>query len=225
MFTLCWSAKGGSGTTVVAASLALISARTGPTVIIDLGGDVAAALGAATPSGPGVTEWLASPHADAGALWRLAVDVASDLALVHPGAAPVPGPALPEVHAERLIAAISHCPHPVVVDAGQVVGPAALHHCATASLLVVRQCYLGLRRATALPAVAHGAVLVEEPGRALGSADIERALGVPVVATVPWDPAVARAVDAGLLATRLPASLGRQLAAVHRAEHQTGHLA
>jgi hypothetical protein len=219
MFTLCWSAKGGSGTTVVAASLALISARTGPTVIIDLGGDVAAALGVATPSGPGVTEWLASPHADAGALWRLAVDVAPNLGLVHPGAAAVAGPTLPEVHAERLVAAMAACPHPVVVDAGQVIGPSSLHHCASSSLLVVRQCYLGLRRATALPSLAHGAVLVEEPGRALGAGDIERALGVPVVATVPWDPAVARAVDAGLLATRLPVSLGRQLGPVQQAEH------
>ncbi|MEX1107034.1 MAG: hypothetical protein WEB78_12615, partial [Ilumatobacteraceae bacterium] len=114
MYTLCWSAKGGSGTTVVAASLALLSARTGPTVIIDLGGDIAAALGVATPSGPGIADWLASPHATADALWRLAVDVAPNLGLVHPGASSVHGPCLPEVHAERLVAAWSTCPHPVV---------------------------------------------------------------------------------------------------------------
>lgn len=215
MFTLCWSVKGGTGTTVVAASLALVSARSGPTVIVDLEGDVAPALGVASPSGPGVSEWLASPHADAAALWRLAVDVAPNLALVHPGDEAVPGPTMPDVHAERLVAALSRCPHPVVVDAGRVTGPPSLHHCAGSSLLVVRQCYLGLRRATARPVMAHGAVLVEEPGRAVSASDIERALGVPLVATLPWDPAVARAVDAGLLATRLPASLARQLALSH----------
>jgi hypothetical protein len=56
-----------------------------------------------------------------------------------------------------------------------------------------------------------GIVLVTEPGRALGARDVERAIGAPVVAEVPYDPAVARAVDAGLLATRLPGSIARPL--------------
>jgi hypothetical protein len=37
-------------------------------------------------------------------------------------------------------------------------------------------------------------------------------LGAPVVAEVPVDPAVSRAVDAGLLACRIPASLVDALA-------------
>jgi hypothetical protein len=52
---------------------------------------------------------------------------------------------------------------------------------------------------------------VREPGRALGAADVEAVLGVDVTAEVPWDPAVARAMDAGLLATRLPTVLVRAL--------------
>lgn len=55
-------------------------------------------------------------------------------------------------------------------------------------------------------------VLLAEPGRALGPADLEECLGVPVTAEVAVDPAVARAVDAGLLATRLPRRLSRDLA-------------
>jgi hypothetical protein len=55
-------------------------------------------------------------------------------------------------------------------------------------------------------------VLIREPGRALHAADVERAVGVPVVAELDLDPAVARAVDAGLLAARLPRSLQRRLA-------------
>jgi hypothetical protein len=47
-------------------------------------------------------------------------------------------------------------------------------------------------------------VVVEEPGRALVSRDVADVLAAPVMATVPLDPAVARAVDAGVLARRLP---------------------
>ena len=54
-------------------------------------------------------------------------------------------------------------------------------------------------------------MLVAEPGRALGAADVARAVGVPVIATVSLDPAVARAVDAGLLAARLPRTLQREV--------------
>ena len=58
-----------------------------------------------------------------------------------------------------------------------------------------------------------GAVLVHEPGRALRRSDVEHALGVPIVAEVPWDPAIARSVDSGMLAARLPSSLSRTLRA------------
>jgi hypothetical protein len=53
--------------------------------------------------------------------------------------------------------------------------------------------------------------LVEESGRALGETDIEDVLGVPIVASIALDAAIARAVDSGLLASRLPISLGRSL--------------
>ena len=48
--------------------------------------------------------------------------------------------------------------------------------------------------------------LVDEPGRALRGADVRAATGCEVRGRLPCDPAVARAVDAGLLATRLPRS-------------------
>jgi hypothetical protein len=40
---------------------------------------------------------------------------------------------------------------------------------------------------------------------------VEDCVGAPVVAEVSVDPQVARAVDAGLLATRLPRGLAREL--------------
>ncbi|MFZ2440837.1 MAG: hypothetical protein WAW51_00670, partial [Ilumatobacteraceae bacterium] len=60
---LCWSAKGGSGTTVVSAALALVLSHRRPALLVDLAGDAPAALGIAEPAGPGVADWLASPTA------------------------------------------------------------------------------------------------------------------------------------------------------------------
>lgn len=211
MYTLCWSVKGGSGTTVVAAAVALVGARSAPTVVVDLGGDIAPALGVVSPGGPGVGEWLAAPGAAADRLWQLAHECGDDLRLVHPGAMPA-GAEFTDIAAERLAAACATAPFHVVIDAGPIVPSAALHHLAERSLLVVRPCFLALRRSVAHLGSATGVVMIDEPGRCLGRTDVERSLDARVVATVPWDPAVARAVDAGLLSARLPASIARPLA-------------
>jgi hypothetical protein len=52
-------------------------------------------------------------------------------------------------------------------------------------------------------------VFVDEPGRSLGPRDVASVLGVPVLATVAVRASNARAVDAGVLPTRLPDSLAR----------------
>ena len=52
MITVCWAAKGGSGTTVVAAAMALAWRR--PTLLIDHAGGVPAVLGMPEPDGQGV---------------------------------------------------------------------------------------------------------------------------------------------------------------------------
>jgi hypothetical protein len=54
-------------------------------------------------------------------------------------------------------------------------------------------------------------ILVAEGGRSLGRRDVEEVLGVRVRAEVAHDPAVARAVDAGLLTSRVPRRLERSL--------------
>jgi len=82
---VCWSAKGGSGTTVVAAALALLRAESRSTVLVDTGGDLPAALGIAEPAGPGIADWMASPAADADALHRLESRSASSCACCHAG--------------------------------------------------------------------------------------------------------------------------------------------
>ena len=201
---LCWSAKGGSGTTVVAAALALVLSQRTATTVVDLAGDLPAALGIAEPAGPGVRDWMASPSADAAALERLRVPVSDKLQLVPLGSAPA-------VIARWAELANALQQFNVVVDAGTGVPPPELIAAAAQNLLVTRPCYLSLRRAAASGVQPSGIVLIGEPGRALSARDIERAVGAPVVAELHYDPAVARAVDAGLLAARLPASLAHAL--------------
>ncbi|MEA2427094.1 MAG: hypothetical protein QOF37_722, partial [Thermoleophilaceae bacterium] len=102
---------------------------------------------------------------------------------------------------------------PVVVDCGSTPARAALVGAAAAphSLLVLRPCFLALRRAVQSPVRPSAVVLVEEEGRSIGRSDVEAALGVPVRAVVAHDPKVARAVDAGLLLGRIPSGLQRAL--------------
>lgn len=204
MLIACWSVKGGSGTSVVAASLALQLARSAETTLVDLGGDSAAVLGLPEPAGPGVSEWLAESSVDAAALDRVGVDAAPGLRLVPLGRVP-----LPESGGERLAAALAG-PRNVVIDCGSQVtsGPGlGAASAATLSLLVIRPCYLALRRAIACPIRPSGVVLIDEGDRSLGSSDVADVLGTPVRVSIPWDPRVARAVDAGLLAARMPRSL------------------
>jgi hypothetical protein len=76
------------------------------------------------------------------------------------------------------------------------------------AVLVTNACYLALRAALAAGVENFaGIVLVHEKGRSLNAQDIEAVLGLPVLAVVDRDPAIARAIDAGLLATRLPRKL------------------
>ena len=213
MLIACWSVKGGSGTTVVATALALLHSRAHPdgALLADLVGDVPAALGIPEPAGAGVAAWLgAADDVGPDALARLAVPVTPGLDLLPTGS-PVP-PSRPGRGA-ALAAALAADPRPVVIDAGSCPTGAALDiaAAASASLLVVRPCFLALRRAVAAAVRPSGVVLVREPGRSLGRRDVEAALQVPVCAEIDLEPAVARAVDAGLLATRLPRSLAHAL--------------
>ncbi|MDQ3306300.1 MAG: hypothetical protein M3535_10065 [Actinomycetota bacterium] len=208
----CWSAKGGSGTTVVSVALATVLARSSPSgaLLVDLEGDVPAVLGLPDPSGPGLGEWLSSGDTvPADALSRLEIPAPGGLHLLPTGGSDTAGTG----RAEVLAALLAADPRPVVADCGCLPrGPAlAVAAAASLSLLVLRPCYLSLRRALKAPLQPSGVILVSEAGRSLGRSDVESVLGVPVRAVIGMDPAVARAVDAGLLPTRLPRGLERAL--------------
>lgn len=208
-----WSVKGGSGVSVVSAGLAVVLARRrGSALIVDLQGDQPAVLGLPEPSGPGVQDWLATPDGSPDALDRLSVDVSSSLRLLPAGSATD----WSDARVDALVAALGREERPVVVDAGVAargpLGPRLAR--AGVSLLVTRPCYLALRRAVRSSVQADGVVLVADAGRALDRRDVEQVLGLPVLCVVEVDPVVARAVDAGVLVSRLPKAFERSLRAV-----------
>jgi len=189
--------------------LALLHARRTPAWLIDLAGDVPAALGLAESTGPGIRDWIASTSAEPSALTAIGVAASENLLVIPRGAGVTIASSARWSELGEHLAAL---PTPVVVDAGTSPPPPSLAAVAQQRLLVTKPCYLSLRRSvgfTGPPPT--GIVLVHEPGRALRANDIAYALQAPVVAEVTIDPAVARAVDAGLLVSRLPRSLASTL--------------
>lgn len=216
MLTLCWAAKGGSGTTVVTAGLALALHPT-PTILVDLAGDLPATLGVSEPASPGALDWLAT-DAPPDRLTNLRVRIDERLELLPAGHRPSPATAPDPARWQLLAEYLGRLPGQVVVDAGTGVPSKALIAIADRAWLVTRNCYLGLLAAHRQVGHASAAVLVEEPGRHVGADDVEHSLGIPVATTILQDPAIARAADAGLLLGRLPGGLRRPLTAPGWAE-------
>jgi MinD superfamily P-loop ATPase len=205
MISVCWALKGGSGTTVIAASMALSRCR--PALLVDLDGDIPPALGIPEPAGPGVAEWLTSGAAS-GRLSDLVVDVSEHVMLLPRGPA-VTGP---QGRWDELARWLQADGRDVIVDAGTTSTPAdALLRVADERILVTRPCYLALRRAVRTAQRPTGVVVVHEPGRQLDADDVANGIGAPVLAVVLLDPKIARAVDAGLLVSRLPSAFRRGL--------------
>jgi hypothetical protein len=215
-----WSAKGGSGTSVLTAACAVVLARdaaqSGGALVADLAGDQPAIFGLGADPGLGLVDWLgAGPAAPTDALDRLLVEVVPGIGLLPRGGRDVPETAPPPLAeaGAALAVALGQGPVPAVVDCGTATDPAAraVVEVADASVVVLRGCYLALRRAVHAPALAAtaGAVLLEESGRTLSARDVSEVFDLPVLARVPVKPVIARAVDAGVLTTRLPEPLGR----------------
>jgi hypothetical protein len=223
-----WSPKGGSGTSVVAAAMALVSAGREETRLADLGGDQPAILGLPLPpsssvaAGPseGLVGWLAAgPSTPTEWLDEMSVPVVPGLALLPRGFG-IGADRLPEEAGAALAVGLRDGGI-AVLDAGSSRGSdhgaafAAIEVADTA-LMVIRPCYLALRRAVADARLARsaGAILVEDPGRALDAADVAAVLNVPVVGRVPVRAEIARAVDAGVLRDRLPNPLATSAAII-----------
>lgn len=212
MLLALWSPKGGSGTSVVAAAVALVSAARCETRLADFAGDQPAILGLPPlTSFTTLIDWLAAgPSTPTEWLDDMAVPVVPGLSLLPGG--PAVQAASPEAGA-ALAVALRDCAL-TVVDIGS--GPdesdgaaRAVIDVADAALMVIRPCYLALRRAVADARLGSsaGAILVEDPGRSLDADDVAAVLGLPIVGRIPTRPEIARAVDAGVLRDHLPRPL------------------
>lgn len=204
--------KGGSGASVVTAACSLVLAGSVGARLADFAGDQPALLGLGADPPTGLTDWLAAgPEAPADALDRLAVDAAPGLVLLPTGGADVAS-ASPEAGA-ALAVVLRDAPVTTIADLGTAAAPAlqALLEVSDAAVIVMRGCYLALRRAVRHERFQRvvGAVVVDEPGRALGAHEVADVLGVPVLATFPLRASIARTVDAGVLTTRMPDLLAR----------------
>ena len=223
-----WSVKAGSGTTTVVSLLArrLASISDVGAIIVDLCGESHIVLGVPEPTSGGAAEWSAPSHCTLGkdALRSAEVVVAAGLSLLPRGRGP-----FRNLTRTAAIATLAGEPgRPAIVDAGclyryggedarspQNDDLAARRRAVAAadwSLLVTRNCPIALRRATHEPLVPNGVVLISDSHSPLTVQDVERSVGVPVWMHLNVDPSVARAVDAGLLGTALPAALSRIMA-------------
>jgi hypothetical protein len=172
------SPKPGTGVTVTAALAAITASTTRHVTIVDLAGDQLSALG--------IT-----------AVEHRQIEVTDRLTVIDATTDPVD-----EQH--QAITAAHQRDHLVTVDAGASDHP--IHDLLPNArrVWVIRACYLTLRRAVATTRRPDEIVLIHEPGRALTDRDIEHTLGSTITAIIDIDPAIARAVDAGLLPARPP---------------------
>lgn len=201
----CWSPKGGSGTSVVAGALALSIAQASSTgsLLVDLTGDQELILGI-DPGAGGLSDWCdAYPAVAPGALSKLEQSFDERLSFVARGKREL---TLNADSAGDLARELKRDGRPVIADLGSGAARAGecLQQNLDLSVVVLRPCYLALRKAAADAHPIDAVVLIEEVGRSLRKVDVEAALGVRVAASLEVDPRISRAVDAGILARRLP---------------------
>lgn len=218
MFWSICSVKGGVGTSVVAASLALeLVAQGRDVVLIDLCGDQPHLLGVNVTEPHGVVDWLsADGELVEGALGHLLVDVAPRLKLLPCGSTSLRDARGVDPRRCTELTSAFGSDVTVVADMGTLppdpLSPHALISVtADRRTAVLRACYLTLRRMTPLPIEVDSVIEIAESGRALTTLDIELVIQQPVAAKLRVDPVIARAVDAGLLTTRRPRPLRRAM--------------
>jgi nucleoside-diphosphate-sugar epimerase len=158
-----YGAKGGVGTTTVAALIALEHHSVGHTVVL---------TAAALPDGS---------DGDQGDLHAVLGRASTGEPITFPAAG------------GSTVTVIDHGTTPPAGDLWATRNPGDRVY------LVIRACYLGIRRALAQNCRPDGIILLAEQGRSLGARDVEDVLGVKVVATLAVTESMARSIDAGLL--------------------------
>lgn len=209
MFVIMSSVKGGVGTSVTSAALALLLARdtSRPTYLVDIGGgDQPDILGLPAVT-DGLSSWLAAPDRR---LSDLAVGVTDTLRLVATGDRPLPTESSWMTSLALALDDIRTSAH-VVVDAGQLDTTDHLDPLADRRLMIMRPCYVALRHVVTAVNRWDGLILVRPPDRVLTTRDVVSVCDMPLAAEITMTPDVSRAVDAGVLRSRLPTTFVRSL--------------
>ncbi len=232
MFWSLHGAKGGSGTSVLAASLALELAEREPwsnlhgVILVDFDGDQPDILGIDAADRYGVVDWLTSPDpVEVSALEGLLIRVSPGMSLLPAGRSRLTNEvgSIDAVRIAELVTGLSAMAT-VVADLGVIgsdeMSPRAMIGAASdRRTLIVRPCYLSLRRASQVPISFDSLVEVYEDGRALRTLDVEAVMSMAVCARIRVDPSVARAVDSGTLVSRRPRAVRRFVADLRDEHH------
>ncbi len=227
MFWSLHATKGGIGTSVIAAGLALELAQREPwsarhgVVLVDFCGDQPDICGVDVGERHGVVDWLCAPEpVDVASLETLLVPVVPGLSLLPMGRSSLPNDvgAIDTTRITELVQGLGGVATVVadlgVIDAAPASPRAVIGAASDRRTLALRPCYLALRRATRVPISFDNIVEVFEDGRSLRTLDVEAVMGMAVSARVRVDPAIARAVDSGTLVSRRPRHLRRFIADV-----------
>lgn len=220
MIHALWSLKAGVGTTTIGVTLALQQAKSAnkEMLLVDTQGDLPHAIGLAEPKAAGISEWLARDGARGGELGELEYSITSKVSMLPLGHHPI-APQLQPNKLKQLAEHLAGERREVIVDCGclwrhefdfanhfdgQLQLATTLLEAADNSWLVTKSCFLGLRRMALSPFKPSGVVLLMEAGRSLMASDVADLAKCPVIAQLEADVRVARAIDAGLLASDLP---------------------
>jgi hypothetical protein len=221
MLTICYSPKGGQGCTTITASFGLLA----PNRLIDIGDDLSDMLGVPKPLGPGICDLLAGEQTltldaienlghlnhDTTRFGGVETVLRSPRNVMFISAGSTHPDEVPTHRWTELSTLLADSPESWFIDAGTV---RAANDIDGHRIMVVRNCYLALRRAVAHPIRPDSVILVTEPGRALTVKDVEAVLPAPVTVQIAIDPSIARTIDAGVLSSRLPKAL-EQLTSAH----------
>ena len=232
MFWSLHGTKGGIGTSVVAACLALELAQREPRdaqqgiVLVDFCGDQPDILGVEVGDRHGVVDWLTSSEpVEVQALESLLIPVCPGLSLLPAGRTELTN-GVRSIDPGRIAELVTGLGgHATAIGDLGVIGNeptfprAQIGAASNRRTLLVRPCYLALRRAARVPISFDSLIEVYEDGRALRTLDVEAVMGLAVSARVRVDPAIARAVDSGTLVSKRPRALRRFIADL-LAEHE-----
>jgi hypothetical protein len=219
VFVVMSSVKGGVGTSVTSAAVALLLSRDSSrtTFLVDIGGgDQPDILGLPAIS-DGLGTWLSAPDRR---LSDLAVGVTDTLRLVPTGDRPLLAESSWMAPLALALDDLRSTAN-VVVDAGQLDTTDHLDPLADRRLMVMRPCYVALRHVVTAVNRWDGLVLVRPPDRVLTTRDVASVCDMPLAAEITMTPDVSRAVDAGVLRSRLPTGLVRSLMPIIDGRHRS----